>query len=250
MSAMDTDDDEPETTRPSGRRAATSDGRRATTSASCSASSTTSSGAQIAGAARRRRRAPRRADRDARPSARAATAGRRRRARRGLRVRPVDDQGRRRGPEEQIEFNVELRPSNFFDEARPWRPGEPPRPMVTSAWDVEGEALVMRVAAVSGRKYTIQETAAELEEQRFDTRRGRRRGIRQVRRRPGRAGAVARADGTSPRTVRRRRVRRRALRRRAAARVRLGSREPRRDARGERPRRARRGRRALGSGRR
>ena len=68
--------------------------------------------------------------------------------------------------EEEIEFNVELRPSNFFDEARPWRPGEPPRHMGTGEWDVEGEALVMRVAKVSGRKYTIQETAAELEESR------------------------------------------------------------------------------------
>jgi hypothetical protein len=69
-----------------------------------------------------------------------------------------------------IEFNVELRPSNFFDETdRPWRPGQPPRPMSSSAWDVEGEALVMRVAKVSGRKYTIQENVAELDEQRFDT---------------------------------------------------------------------------------
>ena len=32
-------------------------------------------------------------------------------------------------PEEQMAFTVEPRPSNFFDEARPWRPGEPPRPM-------------------------------------------------------------------------------------------------------------------------
>jgi hypothetical protein len=65
-----------------------------------------------------------------------------------------------------IEFNVELRPSNFFDEARPWRPGEPPRHMGSGQWDVEGEVLVMRVAKVAGRKYTIQETAAELEESR------------------------------------------------------------------------------------
>jgi hypothetical protein len=71
--------------------------------------------------------------------------------------------------EEEMEFNVELRPSNFFDEARPWRPGQPPLHMQTSSWNVEGEALVMRVAKVSGRKYTIQETAAELEEQSFDS---------------------------------------------------------------------------------
>jgi hypothetical protein len=69
----------------------------------------------------------------------------------------------------EIEFNVELRPSNFFDDARPWRPGEPPRHMGTGKWDVEGEALVMRVAKVSGRKYTIQETAAEIEESRHDS---------------------------------------------------------------------------------
>ena len=71
--------------------------------------------------------------------------------------------------EAEIEFNVELRPSNFFDEARPWRPGEPPRHMGTGQWDVEGEVLVMRVAKVSGRKYTIQETAADLEESRHDS---------------------------------------------------------------------------------
>lgn len=70
---------------------------------------------------------------------------------------------------EGITFSVELRPSNFFDDERPWRPGEAPRPMATDAWDVEGEALVLKVTKVSGRKYTIQEQAAELEEQRFDT---------------------------------------------------------------------------------
>ena len=41
--------------------------------------------------------------------------------------------------------------------------------METSEWNVEGEALVMRVAKVSGRKYTIQETAAELEESSHET---------------------------------------------------------------------------------
>ena len=72
-------------------------------------------------------------------------------------------------PEEELEFNVELRPGNFFDDERPWRPGQPPRHMETSEWNVEGEALVMRVAKVSGRKYTIQETAAELEEESFES---------------------------------------------------------------------------------
>lgn len=74
-----------------------------------------------------------------------------------------------RDTDAEIEFNVELRPSNFFDETRPWRPGEPPRHMGTGQWDVEGEVLVMRVAKVSGRKYTIQETAADLEESRHDS---------------------------------------------------------------------------------
>jgi hypothetical protein len=71
--------------------------------------------------------------------------------------------------EVEIGFNVELRPSNFFDEASPWRPGQPPRHMGTGKWDVEGEVLVMRVAKVAGRKYTIQETAAELEESRHES---------------------------------------------------------------------------------
>jgi hypothetical protein len=74
-----------------------------------------------------------------------------------------------RDDSEGITFALELRPGNFFDDERPWRPGEAPRPMSTDAWDVEGEALVLKVTRVSGRKYTIQETAAELEEQRFDT---------------------------------------------------------------------------------
>ena len=72
-------------------------------------------------------------------------------------------------PAEGITFSVELRPGNFFDDERPWRPGEAPRLMATDAWDVEGEALVLKVTRVSGRKYTIQESAAELEEQRYDT---------------------------------------------------------------------------------
>ncbi len=72
-------------------------------------------------------------------------------------------------PAEGITFNVELRPRNFFEDERPWRPGEAPRSMSTDAWDVEGEALVMKVTKVSGRKYTIQESAADLEEQRYDT---------------------------------------------------------------------------------
>ena len=70
---------------------------------------------------------------------------------------------------EGITFDIELRPSNFFDDARPWRPGQPPRAMSADAWNVEGEALVLKSTKVSGRRYTIQETAAELEEETFGT---------------------------------------------------------------------------------
>jgi hypothetical protein len=72
-------------------------------------------------------------------------------------------------PEEGITFTVELRPRNFFDEARPWRPGEPPRSMNTDAWDVEGEVKVRTVTRIQGRKYTVEESAAELPERRHDT---------------------------------------------------------------------------------
>jgi hypothetical protein len=72
-------------------------------------------------------------------------------------------------PEEGLTFSVELRPKNFFDEERPWRPGEAPRPMSTDGWDVEGEVKVMTVTRIQGRKYTVQESAAELPEQRHDT---------------------------------------------------------------------------------
>jgi hypothetical protein len=72
-------------------------------------------------------------------------------------------------PEEGLTFSVELRPKNFFDEERPWRPGEAPRPMATDGWDVEGEVRVMTVTRIQGRKYTVQESAAELPEQRHDS---------------------------------------------------------------------------------
>src|SRR5262249_48115030 len=68
-------------------------------------------------------------------------------------------------PEEEIEFNVELRPANFFDDERPWRPGMPPRHMETSEWNVEGEALVMRAPRLWGRRHTPQEPAAEPDEE-------------------------------------------------------------------------------------
>jgi hypothetical protein len=72
-------------------------------------------------------------------------------------------------PEEGITFSVELRPRNFFDEERPWRPGEAPRQMATDAWDVEGEVQVKAVTRIEGRKYTVEESAAELPEERHET---------------------------------------------------------------------------------
>jgi hypothetical protein len=73
----------------------------------------------------------------------------------------VDDAG------EGMTFQLELRPRNFFNEDNPWRPGQPPRPMATDAWDLEGAVLVMRQTRISGRKYTVQETAEELPEARY-----------------------------------------------------------------------------------
>jgi hypothetical protein len=72
-------------------------------------------------------------------------------------------------PDEGITFTVELRPRNFFDEERPWRPGETPRAMATDAWDVEGEVQVRTVTRIQGRKYTVEESAAELPEARHET---------------------------------------------------------------------------------
>jgi len=72
-------------------------------------------------------------------------------------------------PEEGMFFSVELRPGNFFDDVRPWRPGEAPRLMSTDAWDVEGEVQVKTVTRIQGRKYTVQESVAELPEQRHET---------------------------------------------------------------------------------
>jgi hypothetical protein len=71
--------------------------------------------------------------------------------------------------EEGIVFSVELRPRNFFDDTRPWQPGQAPRVMSSDAWDVEGEVQVQTVTRIQGRKYTVQESAAELPEQRHET---------------------------------------------------------------------------------
>jgi hypothetical protein len=72
-------------------------------------------------------------------------------------------------PQEGIFFTAEMRPRNFFNEENPWRPGQAARPMSTDAWDVEGEVQVVRETRIAGRKYTVQETAHELPEQRHDT---------------------------------------------------------------------------------
>jgi hypothetical protein len=71
-------------------------------------------------------------------------------------------------PEQEIIFGVELRPRNFFEEHNVWRPGSPPRAMATDAWDVEGEVKVLTEQRISDRKYKIQESVVELEEQRYD----------------------------------------------------------------------------------
>jgi hypothetical protein len=68
----------------------------------------------------------------------------------------------------KLRFDASLRPSNFFSES-PWQPGHAPRPMLTSAWDVEGAVRVMVRRPVGGHKYTIEEIGAEIEEQRYTT---------------------------------------------------------------------------------
>jgi len=71
-----------------------------------------------------------------------------------------------KGAEGKLTFEAGLRPRNFFSES-PWQPGHAPRPMVTDAWDVDGYVRVMVRRPVGRHKYTIQETAEELEERRF-----------------------------------------------------------------------------------
>ena len=72
-------------------------------------------------------------------------------------------------PPEGLTFGVELRPRNFFEDERPWQPGQAPRSMSTDAWDVEGEVQVRTVTRIQGRKYTVEESAAELPEQRHES---------------------------------------------------------------------------------
>jgi hypothetical protein len=66
-------------------------------------------------------------------------------------------------------FAAELRPRNYFSEQNPWRPGQPPRPMQTDAWHVDAFVHVAVVRHVLNKKYRIEETAAEIEERRFDS---------------------------------------------------------------------------------
>jgi hypothetical protein len=73
-----------------------------------------------------------------------------------------------KGADGKLTFEAGLRPRNFFSES-PWQPGQAPRSMITDAWDVDGYVRVMVRRLVGRHKYTIQETAEELEEQRFDS---------------------------------------------------------------------------------
>jgi hypothetical protein len=73
-----------------------------------------------------------------------------------------------KGADGKLTFEAGLRPRNFFSET-PWQPGYAPRPMMTDAWDVDGNVRVMVRRLVGRHKYTIQETPDEIEEQRYDS---------------------------------------------------------------------------------
>jgi len=72
-----------------------------------------------------------------------------------------------KGADGKLTFEAGLRPRNFFSQS-PWQPGHAPRPMMTDAWDVDGYVRVMVRRLVGTHKYTIQETGAEIDEQRYD----------------------------------------------------------------------------------
>lgn len=76
-------------------------------------------------------------------------------------------QGEVRAGDGTLWFTAELRPRNYFSEHNPWRPGQPPRPMQRDAWNVDGVAHVMVRRKVVNKKYTIEETAEEIEERSF-----------------------------------------------------------------------------------
>jgi len=71
------------------------------------------------------------------------------------------------GADGKLSFEAGLRPRNFFSES-PWHPGRPPRAMMTDAWDIDGAVRVTVRKLVGTHKYTIQETGAEIDEQRFE----------------------------------------------------------------------------------
>ena len=73
-----------------------------------------------------------------------------------------------KSPDGKVSFEANLRPRNFFSET-PWRPGAPPRSMMTDAWNLEGAVRVLVRRPVGKHKYTIQEAPEEIEEQRFDS---------------------------------------------------------------------------------
>src|SRR5262245_57932141 len=71
-----------------------------------------------------------------------------------------------KGAAGKLSFEAGLRPRNFFSES-PWHPGRAPRAMMTDAWDTDGAVRVTVRKLVGTHKYTIQETGAEIDEQRF-----------------------------------------------------------------------------------
>jgi hypothetical protein len=77
--------------------------------------------------------------------------------------------GEVRSDEADAWFTAELRPRNYFSEQNPWRPGQPPRPMQTDAWKVDAVVQVRVRKHVLNKKYTFEETAAEIETRSFST---------------------------------------------------------------------------------
>ena len=59
---------------------------------------------------------------------------------------------------DELTFDVELRPCNFFDGGA-WYPGEEPKKMADDAWDVEASVLVISDAAVDTGQQQVMELA-------------------------------------------------------------------------------------------
>jgi hypothetical protein len=72
-----------------------------------------------------------------------------------------------KGAAGKLSFEAGLRPRNFFSES-PWHPGRAPRSMMTDAWDIDGAIRITVRKLVGTHKYTIQEAAEEIDEQRFE----------------------------------------------------------------------------------